>query len=540
MAFSTAIPPKNTGHLRAPTSAEAETMVTNKPPSGPEDAEDFQLSPSQQEAAEAFQEFLLDPNKHEMCISGFAGSGKTYLTMKLVELVEWTVKLDKMLDGPESKKSVTRAVTIYMTATTNKAVGVLKEQFAQHYLNLSKPIQAMTIHSLLGLRVDNNHHTGETKLVATGDRLPLVDSVIFIDEASMVDDELLGIIRDVCRDTNKSLPSKGRFCKLVFIGDSYQLPPVGKSTTPVFTPARNLSQLREIQRQSANNPIIQLSAQYRNVLDHPDAPWPDLKRWEDNKAIFLYDSHPEFLKEISKAYLSPAGNAELLTDMKILAWTNNSVQRYNAYVRHLLNYQEDFQVGDLLVSNKPLIASGKNMVLDTDAIYTLRGKVDHSIPLKLPKTVIAALTPEQQTMYNQATGVFEVYGYLLQLSNGARVFQPSNWGIVNMIMKQLASVRAWPMYFQLKEQWADLRPGYALTCHKSQGSTYDQVFIDLDDIGRNTKWYEVIRLIYVSITRARYSVHLFGDVGQRYHVSIAKELQRQKAREEFSNVQDLL
>jgi len=54
---------------------------------------------------------------------------------------------------------------------------------------------------------------------------------------------------------------------------------------------------------------------------------------------------------------------------------------------------------------------------------------------------------------------------------------------------------------------ADLRPGYAMTIHKSQGSTYKNVFIDVPDILKCRSTELRNRLFYVAISRAQENVY---------------------------------
>ena len=62
-----------------------------------------------------------------------------------------------------------------------------------------------------------------------------------------------------------------------------------------------------------------------------------------------------------------------------------------------------------------------------------------------------------------------------------------------------------------------MRPIYASTVHKSQGSTYREVFVDLNNITKNNNWREVARLVYVAITRASENVHLYGELKTTYN-----------------------
>ena len=62
------------------------------------------------------------------------------------------------------------------------------------------------------------------------------------------------------------------------------------------------------------------------------------------------------------------------------------------------------------------------------------------------------------------------------------------------------------------ETWIDLRAQHACTIDKSQGSTYAQVFIDLDDIAKCNISSQVARMCYVAVSRARHKVYLTGDL----------------------------
>jgi ATP-dependent exoDNAse (exonuclease V) alpha subunit len=74
----------------------------------------------------------------------------------------------------------------------------------------------------------------------------------------------------------------------------------------------------------------------------------------------------------------------------------------------------------------------------------------------------------------------------------------------------------WPRFFEVKETWFDLRALYASTINKAQGSTYDTVFLNLNDIGENWDANAVARLMYVGITRAAKQVVCYGQLPDHY------------------------
>ena len=104
------------------------------------------------------------------------------------------------------------------------------------------------------------------------------------------------------------------------------------------------------------------------------------------------------------------------------------------------------------------------------------------------------------------------------------------------MQKLFAKDKNWQAYFHIKDYWADMRPIHALTCHKAQGSTYKEVFVDLNDIGLNKNWQEVARLAYVAITRASDKLHVFGSITTNHQ----QTKKRNTLLEGFKNVEHLL
>jgi ATP-dependent exoDNAse (exonuclease V) beta subunit len=108
-----------------------------------------------------------------------------------------------------------------------------------------------------------------------------------------------------------------------------------------------------------------------------------------------------------------------------------------------------------------------------------------------------------------------VNGFGVSLNYGPTLFMPESWQMAKAKMRHYANDANWKAYFHIKDNWLDLRPLHALTCHKSQGSTYKEVFIDMADIGENKKWEEIARLMYVAVSRASAAVYLYGSLKMR-------------------------
>ncbi|HGY5554095.1 MAG TPA: AAA family ATPase, partial [Prochlorococcus sp.] len=188
-----------------------------------------ELTSDQQLAAEAFSSWLDDGNHgNPFVLSGFAGSGKTFLSMRLLRQVEtsglcWTV-----------------------VAPTHKAVGVLRQ--ALDLEGLRPTWYPSTIHRLLRLKLKRQ---GDLEVCeATEQTAQSLEQLglVLIDEASMIDSTLLGIALQCAH------PFRTR---LVFVGDPAQLPPISEAQSPVFSMQRACSAtLQQVVRHQG--PVLQL------------------------------------------------------------------------------------------------------------------------------------------------------------------------------------------------------------------------------------------------------------------------------------------
>src|SRR5690606_28010825 len=93
---------------------------------------------------------------------------------------------------------------------------------------------------------------------------------------------------------------------------------------------------------------------------------------------------------------------------------------------------------------------------------------------------------------------------------------PLDFKLFSSVLKSLYKVKDFHSYFNLKDMYADMRPSHASTIHKAQGSTYNNVFMDLYDIGANNKPMEVARLLYVGTSRPKNKLYLYGQLPDKY------------------------
>ena len=205
----------------------------------------------------------------------------------------------------------------------------------------------------------------------------------------------------------------------------------------------------------------------------------------DGKIIQHLDG-PEYKKQMVAAFTCPKHTND---SHKALAWSNARVGEYNDFIRGLHTNSPDFEVGESVVTNKPIMVNNQ-MMLRTEEIAKITG-ISHDTELGLK-------------------------GWWVTLNGHIKTFLPESQKAVKSLLKAYAKDKDWVPMYSAKEFFADLRPVHACTIYKSQGSTYGTVFIDLSDIGRCNQPDTVARMLYVAVTRAKDKVVFYGSLPEKY------------------------
>ena len=398
----------------------------------------------------AFQQFLLDPTETVFVLSGYSGCGKSTLVRTLLDKLPVFMKTAKLINPSQKDYEVA------LTATTNKA--------AENLARITGS-SATTIHSFLSLRVSTDYKTGVTTL-SPRNWNPVENYLLFIDEASYIDSKLLELIFKL---TNK--------CKIVFVGDPAQLTPVKSSATPVFGANFNGAALTQVVRQAEGNPIVDLSTKFRHAVNTGEffSFKPDGHHIQHLNEM---DFHQAIINEFARPDWSYA-------DSKILAWTNKKVIAYNQFVRNQVKGSPDFHVGDYAVCNS-YVQLGKTSI-----------KTDELVEI---------------TKINPPFSNHNVMGRYFEINGTTDVFFPTSLEEVAARIKIAKAEDDYLLLATIENTWIDLRAAYACTINKSQGSTFDKVFIDLSDVSRCNSGDQIARMLYVAVSRARSQVFLTGDL----------------------------
>ena len=467
------------------------------------------LTNDQKKSLEVFIEWLNTPYTFKpFVMQGFAGSGKTFLSMKFLEKVNtaglcWTV-----------------------VAPTHKAVGVLRE--ALKNAAITPTWFPSTIHRLLRLKLKRKadleifEKTEQTEFSL--DQLGLV----LIDEASMIDKKLLEIVLESARVGST---------RLVFVGDRAQLPPVGENISSAFLMKRSINvELNEVVRHQG--PVLKLANNIRNGNLPVNQP-PILPVVRNNLGNVGFLNRNEWLERAKAALLSSSIDQDY-NSSRILCYTNRIVDNLVPHARRAIHgdMADQYQVlpGEVLISRKPvmvnasvtdtdvgeepdiLISSNREMIVDDVKpenfdITSLEIPKDLEINFPIIQTEIVKVTCDKREFSLRL---------MPQLGSKSRMTLDAILDKLSREAKQTSKKNnssIWKLFFFIRDSFASLGPASVLTIHRSQGSTFGDIFLASDIF-----WPKDIdfrrRLIYVAVSRASKGVWIVGDNRNKVNTDI--------------------
>ena len=407
------------------------------------------LTKGQEDTLKMLSTFLEDESEDAkyMVVQGDSGTGKSTIIDRMCALIK---------DSPTNMRE------LLVTATTNKAVDVLRKML--------DGIVVSTIHSQLKLVIKPDIKTGKEDLTpCTSDEILIANSIIIVDEASFISDELFQYL------------DKGTWnCKIILVGDQFQLAPVDQDViimSKLETPYKSF--LTEIVRNKGN--ISELGCQFKASVSSGK-----LRSIKDNNVDIITLITSEFEDKIKEVFSDEKYTPKTA---RILAWTNKKVLEYGKKVRVFRGEPEQFFEGEAVFTNKPIFGNGDSVIASTDSMV-----------------YISKIIKPAQVLGIQGNQVY------INDNSTKSFFLPDNQEEAKKKLQDLANKKDWSKYFQLKKTWLDLRAPYASTVHKSQGSEYETVFIDVYDIRKCKGKIALARLLYVAITRATKTVYLLGHL----------------------------
>lgn len=423
------------------------------------------------------------PGYSVFLLNGYAGTGKTSLTSALVRALHEA------------------GVPVVLMAPTGRAAKVFS-RFAGY--------AASTIHRRIYRGSDGTMMSYAADVAENS----LTDAVFIVDEASMIGDSVTSADSFTSRNLLEDLIHyvySGEGCRMILLGDTAQLPPVGCTRSPAMDPDVLRSYglhvtraiMTQVVRQSSLSGILGNATWLRRAMLREPLPQPCLRigTWNDVKTV----EGQELEDEISYCY-NDAGQNETL----IVTRSNKRAVAFNMAVRTNILGREELLCRDelLLVAKNNYLWSAKIKGLDfvangdsavVDYIYGTEEKYGFhfaDVNLRLTdrdvafdcKILLDALLSETPALeparYNQL--------YMAAL-NDDELFTPAT-----PVKTRMRMLRSDPYVNALQVKY-----GYAVTCHKAQGGQWKEVFVDVGYVPPEAyTTSDFYRWLYTAVTRA--------------------------------------
>jgi exodeoxyribonuclease-5 len=457
----------------------------------------FEATPSQEGFFRDAAEFMTTDNGDILIVNGYAGTGKT---SAIAAVIDTMTSLN---------------VPCVLMAPTGRSAKVLSSY-------TGKP--AFTIHKII-YRQNSVGEDGFGKFSLAPNRTK--NTLFVVDEVSLIGveqesrtqfgsgntlEDLIRFVRDGVND------------RLIMIGDSAQLPPIGLEKSPAldkdymsFAGGASFCEMTDVVRQKKESGILWNATLLRKIIRSSDVP-----SGEEDGRMFSPDDIGLKTKGFDDVIrITGAELTEALSDAygfygedgtMVLCRSNKMANRYNAGIRSQIQYKEERLVrGDKLMVVKncyqfvqdikglDYIANGDICILqrirhfeeryglhfaDAELSFPDYGDVtvNAKVCLDTLESESASLTYDQQNVLYQ--GVSEDYSFLTTKK------------------KRYNAVREDPYYNALQLKYAE-----AITCHKSQGGQWECVFVD------NPFWQEELSVddlkwLYTAVTRATDKLYL--------------------------------
>ncbi|MFW5656114.1 MAG: ATP-dependent DNA helicase [Bacteroidota bacterium] len=420
-----------------------------------------------------------EENIDVLIVKGYAGTGKTSVIGALVQALD-----------------LIRRRYVLLTPT-GRAAKVLSSYSKRN---------ASTIHKKIYRQRASKDGFGEFVLEKNLHK----NTFFIVDEASMIghqskDQSIFGsgnLLQDLV-----DFVYSGEKCKLIIVGDTAQLPPVGLDVSPALDKSflegfglhvREMI-LTDVVRQEMASGVLSNATHIRETISKNQASPPSLKSegYDDFRRVY----GEELIDLITSSY-----DKDGVEDTIIITRSNKMANRYNAGIRQrILWHEEEITAGDLLMVVKnnyywlkeydenDFIANGDimriNRIKGYQNIYNHRFAdvsvtfLDHDDLEIDTKIILDTLTIEAPSLTYEQNKAF----YLAVAEDYQHIKNKR---------KQLLEIRENPYFNALQVKFS-----YAITCHKAQGGQWKNVFVDHGYLNESMINRDFLRWLYTAITR---------------------------------------
>ena len=420
-------------------------------------------------------------------LKGYAGTGKTSLIGALV----------KTLDQLEQK--------CVLLAPTGRAAKVFAHYAGHPAFTIHKKIyrQRSFSNELDNFSINDNLHQ---------------HTLFIVDEASMIaNDGLSGSMFGTGRllDDLVQYVYSGQGCRLMLIGDTAQLPPVGEEESPALS-ANALKgyglkvyegMLTEVVRQLSDSGILWNATELRRYIAEEDFFTLPPIRVEDFPDIKVIPGN-ELIEAITDSY-DHVGLDETI----VVCRSNKRANIYNKGIRNTILFrEEELETGDLLMVAKnnyywtegckeiDFIANGDIAEVRrvrreremygfrfADVVLRFPDYDDMELEVKLLLDTLHTDTPALPKEMND-----KLFYSVLE-----------DYADITVKRERMKKMKSDPYYNALQVKYA-----YAVTCHKAQGGQWKRVFLDQGYMTEDMLSPDYFRWLYTAFTRATETLYL--------------------------------
>lgn len=446
----------------------------------------FELTSEQESALDKIVDFLfLQKEESLFLLKGYAGTGKSSLLGALVKTMT-EFKQKTVLLAPTG-----RAAKVFSSYANHPAFTIHKKIYRQQRFSGD--------FGSFGL-MDNLHK----------------DTLFIVDEASMISniggDSVFGT--GCLLDDLIHYVYSGENCRLLLIGDSAQLPPVGEEDSPALQvpvlegyglEVRD-AMLSQIVRQAESSGILFNATNIRNILNSgetEDYPKLALDKFPDIVKI----SGEDLIDEISSSY--DRGGLE---NTMIISRSNKRSNIYNQGVRNRILYrEEELSAGDMLMITKNNYywtekIEGIDFLANGEIVEVLRIRSERELyGFKFCDVLVRSMDYDMEleikilmdTLYSDAAGLTRERSQELFLN----ILE--DYADIPTKPERMKKIKIDPFYNAVQVKFA-----YAVTCHKAQGGEWANVFLDLGYVSQEHLGVNFYRWLYTAITRASEKLYL--------------------------------
>lgn len=429
--------------------------------------------------------FILDTGSPKtFIISGYAGSGKTTAIAALVNL------LDEL------------KINVLLLAPTGRAAKVLSSYAGKN---------AFTIHKKIYRQKSINDGIGQFVL----NRNEYKDTIIIVDEASMIangspEQSIFGA--GCLLDDLVTFADSGQRCKLILVGDSAQLPPVGWSQSPAldvhemhrYGLAGHIL-LTDVVRQAAQSGILSNATLLRKNIEQniPQLPAFSFHAFPDVETI----TGGEVMEKLSDAY-DHYGDRETI----VVCRSNKRANRYNQGIRAKIQYREEqLTSGDRIM----VVKNSYQQQNLTDMDFIANGDIADLLRIRKYEERYGFHFAEAELRFPDYNNTELTTKILLDTLlaetpslSGEQQRQlffdiADDYAHITAKRQRYRAVREDAYYNALQIKYAA-----AVTCHKAQGGQWKAVFLDYPFFGDAPLTIDDLRWLYTAFTRATEKLYL--------------------------------